>query len=66
MYYSVLLQNTEMMNKDRRQDIRGKILKFTIECQPPISTIYDDILRDPVKSCLLFKVIGNYTGKFDM
>lgn len=53
--------NTENLGAESRQEIQGRILKFSITCQPPEPTLHNDILRQPTESCLVFKVTGNFT-----
>ena len=53
--------NTENLGAENRKQIRGRILKFSIKCQPPEPTLHNDIAQDPTESCLVFKATGNFT-----
>lgn len=49
------------MPRERRQNIRGRILKCLIVCQPQGRQRQNDIIRYPTESCVVFKATGNFT-----
>ncbi|XP_028397107.1 uncharacterized protein LOC114520954 [Dendronephthya gigantea] len=53
--------NTVHLDPESRDTITGRLLRFSIMCRRPEPKSHEDIIRDPLESCLTFKATGNYT-----
>ena len=52
------------MAAQKREKIRGTIVRFSLSCRHPDPKLHNDIALDPTDSCLTFKANGNLTSKY--